>query len=328
MILVTGGAGFIGSALVKALVGQGYDVRVLDDGSRGRQRRLEGVLYDNYIGDVRDPEFVWEAMRGIDEVWHLAFVNGTKNFYEKPELVLDVGIRGIINVLDACENKFRRANGVKRFFLASSSEVYQTPPVIPTDETVPLSIPDPFNPRYSYAAGKIISEVMTIHAAHHFERAVILRPHNVYGPDMGEDHVIPQIARRVQAEGRVEFQEKAPDAAWTGRRPFWGGFETRAFCYIDDAVEAFLAIRRAGEHRSIYNVGTDEEVAIVDLARKIAARRGVEIEIAGEKPPDGGTIRRCPDISKLRALGFSPRVSLDEGLDRTLEWYWRQEKAA
>ena len=131
-ILVTGGSGFIGSALVKALVKDGNTVRVLDDNSRGAPRRLEEVKNDiEFIGgDIRDAAAVERAVRGMDEVHHLAFVNGTEFFYSAPELVLDVGVKGMINVIDAC-----RAAGVRKLVLASSSEVYQTPPQVPTDET-------------------------------------------------------------------------------------------------------------------------------------------------------------------------------------------------
>ena len=121
-VLVTGGSGFIGSALVKALVRQGETVRVFDDNSRGAMRRLADLDRDiEFVsGDIRDAAAVDAAMRGIDEVHHLAFVNGTATFYSAPDLVLDVGVKGIVNVIDAC-----RQHGVGTLVLASSSEVYQ-----------------------------------------------------------------------------------------------------------------------------------------------------------------------------------------------------------
>jgi nucleoside-diphosphate-sugar epimerase len=128
-VLVTGGSGFIGSALVKALLRGGETVRVLDDNSRGALRRLREVERDvDFVaGDIRDAGAVDDAMRGIEEVHHLAFVNGTATFYSAPDLVLDVGVKGIVNVIDGC-----RRNGVGRLILASSSEVYQSPPNVPT----------------------------------------------------------------------------------------------------------------------------------------------------------------------------------------------------
>src|SRR5262249_32776038 len=155
----------IGSALVKALVEEGCAVRVFDDNSRGTLRRLAAVRADvEFVsGDVRDSDAVHNAVKGADEVHHLAYVNGTEFFYKFPEMVLEVGIKGMINVIDAC-----RAADVRTLVLASSSEVYQTAPVIPTDETVPLVVPDPHNPRLSYGAGKIISEIMAINYGRKF----------------------------------------------------------------------------------------------------------------------------------------------------------------
>lgn len=189
--LVTGGMGFIGNALVSRLVRLGHCVKVLDNSSRGSLERLRTCTnpgnIEIIIADIRDREVVISACKGVDCVCHLAFVNGTEFFYTKPEIVLDVGVKGIINVIDGCIE-----NGVKELVLASSSEVYQTPGTIPTDEKVAMSIPDPLNPRYSYAGGKIISELMAINFGRkYFDRVVIFRPHNVYGPDMGWEHVIP-----------------------------------------------------------------------------------------------------------------------------------------
>ena len=319
-ILVTGGSGFIGSGLVKALVGNGHQVRVLDDNSRGSPRRLSTVAKDIEFmaGDIRDPAAVDKAVRGMDEVHHLAFVNGTEFFYTQPDLVLDVGVRGMINVIDACRN-----NNVGRLILASSSEVYQTPPTIPTDESVPLTVPDPLNPRYSYGGGKLISELMAINFGRKFfERVLIFRPHNIYGPDMGWEHVIPQFAMRLHAlgqqkpQGRLRFEIQGT------------GQDTRSFCYIDDLVAGVMVMRDTGEHLGIYHVGTTEEVTIADLARRVAAQAGREIELAAGKPAAGGTGRRCPDISKLAKLGYKPRVALNDGLKPTLEWYWRNTQLA
>src|SRR5262245_43022063 len=305
-ILVTGGSGFIGSALVKALVKAGHRVRVLDDNSRGHPRRLAEVANDIEFtaGDIRDAAAVEQAAQGMDEVHHLAFVNGTEFFYSQPDLVLDVGVRGMVNVIDSC-----RKHGIGTLVLASSSEVYQTPSKIPTDESAPLTIPDPLNPRYSYGGGKLISELMAINFGRkYFERVLIFRPHNVYGPDMGWEHVIPQFALRLHA-----LAEQHP--AGPLRFGIQGtGAETRSFCFIDDLVAGILVMRKNGEHLGIYHVGTMEEVTIADLARRIARAAGREVDLVPGEAAAGGTLRRCPDISKLAGLGYKPRVPLDEGL--------------
>ena len=157
--LVTGGAGFLGVALVARLLAAGHRVRVLDNESRGSAARLRELRGDWELvsADIRDAAAVRRATQGADAVCHLAFVNGTGTFYRNPELVLDVGVKGAVNVIDACV-----AEGVGDLVVASSSEVYQTPPAVPTSESVPLSIPDPLNPRYSYAAGKIITEILAL----------------------------------------------------------------------------------------------------------------------------------------------------------------------
>lgn len=319
-ILVTGGSGFIGSGLVKALLRAGCTLRVLDDNSRGSPRRLAEVAKDvEFIGgDIRDPQAVALAAQGMDEVHHLAFVNGTEAFYSNPDLVLDVGVRGMINVIDAC-----RKHNVGTLVLASSSEVYQTPPKIPTDESAPLTVPDPLNPRYSYGAGKLISEVMAINFGRkYFERVLIFRPHNVYGPDMGWDHVVPQLALRLHAaiqrqpSGKLRFEIQGT------------GQETRSFCFIDDLVDGVMAMREKGEHLGIYHIGTAEEIAIAELARRIAGHAGREIELVAGKLSPGGTPWRCPDISKLARLGYKPRVPLAQGLPPTLDWYWQHAALA
>jgi len=319
-ILVTGGSGFVGAALVKALVAAGHAVRVFDDNSRGRPRRLAAVAADiEFIaGDIRDAAAVGKAAQGMEEVHHLAFVNGTEFFYKMPELVLDVGVRGMLNVIDVC-----RAQGIGTLVLASSSEVYQTPPKIPTDESAPLSVPDVLNPRYSYGGGKLISELMAINFGRkYFERVLIFRPHNVYGPDMGWEHVIPQFALRLhtlaqaQPQGSLRFEIQGT------------GADTRSFCFIDDLIAGVLVMREKGEHLGIYHIGTMEEVAIADLAHKVAAAAGRAIELVAGKPAPGGAPRRCPDVSKLAKLGYEPRVPLGVGLKPTLDWYWRNAALA
>lgn len=311
--LVTGGSGFLGSALVKRLLAAGRSVRVLDDGSRGRMRRLADVAddVDFVAGDVRDPEVVARAAQGVDSILHLAFVNGTEFFYSKPDLVLDVGVRGMLSVLDAC-----RSAGVGELVLASSSEVYQVPPVVPTDETAPLVVPDPLNPRYSYGGGKLISELLALHCGRDvLSRVLIFRPHNVYGPDMGHEHVVPQFTERMCATfadkpgGVVEF-------------PIQGsGTETRSFIYVEDFADAIMFLFEKGEHRGIYHVGTEDEVTIADVAHKVAAQLGRQITLRPGPLQSGSTPRRCPDTTKLRRLGFSPRIPLDAGLARTVAWY-------
>lgn len=311
--LVTGGSGFIGSSLVCSLVRAGHRVRVLDDNSRGSLDRLREVKDDiEFVaGDIRQAERVRQACRGMDAVCHLAYINGTEYFYSKPALVLEVGVKGMLNVLDGC-----RAEGVGELLLMSSSEVYQTPPIIPTPEDVPLVVPDVLQARYSYGGGKIISELLALnYGRENFSRVIVVRPHNVYGPDMGFQHVIPQFALRLE-------EALSAGTSTPVRFPIQGsGEETRSFVYIDDFSRAMELVLERGEHLQVYHLGNDSEVSIAQLAHTVAEAMGTHIELqAGELLP-GSTLRRCPDISKLRKLGFQPSVPLTDGVARYVSWF-------
>ncbi|MFM1756623.1 MAG: hypothetical protein RL621_1596 [Bacteroidota bacterium] len=310
---ITGGSGFIGSALVKRLLGDGHKVTVYDNNARGNVSRLP-LDNPNLIfieGDIRDVVKVIESSKDSTSFIHMAAINGTDNFYKHPELVLDVGIRGMLSAVEAC-----RANGIKELVLASSSEVYQSPAIIPTPENVPLIIPDIENPRYSYGGSKIASElILQTYGRTGFDRAFTFRPHNVYGPDMGWKHVLPQFILRA-----TELQKSVPQ----GVIPFkihGDGTQTRSFIYIDDFIDALVLLLNLGKHLETYHIGTIDEVTIKDVAEKIGDFFGRKIKIEPGDKILGETSRRCPDIAKIKNMGFSPKVGLDEGLGKTIDWY-------
>jgi UDP-glucose 4-epimerase len=312
-VVVTGGGGFIGAYLVKRLVRDGWDVVVVDNMVRGDASRFAEVADDVELHtcDVRDEAALEKAFTGAEVVMHLAAINGTENFYTQPELVLEVGMLGAMAVANA-----GRAAGVPDLVFASTAEVYQTPAVIPTPETIPLMLPDSLNPRYSYGGGKIVSELIAFnYGREHYRQVQVFRPHNVFGPNMGWKHVEPQFIMRALA---------AQDAHPEGKAPFdiqGDGSETRSFCYVDDVVEGILTMYDKGGHREIYHIGSDEEVSIRDLAQRIGTIVGVDLEIRPGPIQYGGTPRRCADITKMRGLGWSPVTNLDEGLERTVAWY-------
>jgi nucleoside-diphosphate-sugar epimerase len=312
-VVVTGGGGFIGAYLVKRLVRDGWDVAVVDSMVRGDASRFAEVAddVDLFTSDVRDQDALERAFAGAEVVMHLAAINGTENFYKRPELVLDVGLRGALAVVDA-----GRAAGVPDMVVASTAEVYQTPAVIPTPETIPLMLPDSLNPRYSYGGSKIVSELIAFnYGQDHYRQVQVFRPHNVFGPNMGWKHVEPQFIMRALA---------AKDAYPDGSAPFdiqGDGTETRSFCYVDDVVSGILTMYEKGGHREVYHIGSDEEVSIRDLAARIGKIVGVDLDVRPGELQVGGTPRRCPDIGKMRALGWSPAVGLDDGLERTVAWY-------
>lgn len=310
--MLRGGGGFIGAYLVRRLIKDGWDVGVIDNMIRGDSSRLASVSDQVciYNIDVRDEKAVASAVAGSEVVMHLAAINGTENFYKYPELVLDVGIRGALSVVNAC-----RSSGVPDLILASTAEVYQTPTIIPTAEDIALMLPNSLNPRYSYGGSKIVSELIAFnYGQDHFRKVQVFRPHNVYGPNMGYKHVIPQfILRAANAMGTIE--EPIPF-------PIQGdGYETRAFAYIDDVVNGIVTMYEKGSHRQIYHIGNDHEVTIRDLISNLSTILGCQLQVHPSAVAQGGTPRRCPDISKMRALGYTPQVNLTDGLRHTTDWY-------
>ena len=301
--LITGGLGFIGKSITLSLLSNNNFVTIADNNFR--KKNINDLKHKNlkiYNIDIKKKTQLKRISKNIDTVIHLAFINGTNFFYEQPELVLEVALKGIINIIEICKE-----NSIKEFFLASSSEVYQNPPRIPTDEKVPLVIPDPFNPRYSYAAGKIISEVMLLNCKY-FKRSVIFRPHNIYGPNMGYNHVIPEIiVKTFRSNRKIKIQGN--------------GINTRSFCYIDDFVSAFNILLKKGKHKNIYNIGTKDEIKIINLVKKIIDISGKKLTIQKSPETKGNAKRRCPDISKINKLGYKPKITLSSGLKNTFKWY-------
>ena len=239
----------------------------------------------------------------MDTVIHLAYVNGTKFFYKKPFEILDIAVNGLINILDFCKKK-----NVKNFYLASSSEVYQNAFKIPTDEKEMMKIPDIHNPRYSYGGGKIISELYGIHfAKKYLKKFVIFRPHNVYGKDMGNEHVIPEFIKRLKKLNK----KKSFLLYGTGR-------EMRSFIHIDDFISGFDKIFRKGKNSQIYNIGTTEKINIAKLAKLIASILGKNINFKKTKVLKGSPNIRCPNINKIKKLGFKQKIRLKDGIIKVI----------
>jgi len=312
-VLLTGGSGFLGSQLCEELLGAGHEVVVLDDHSRGRPARLErfGDSVELVDGDVRDPIAVRNATEGCEVVWHLAYINGTRYFYEKPDMVLEVGVKGTLNTIEAALDC-----GVRRYVLASTSETYNNPSHVPTTESERLMIPDVTNPRFSYGGGKIACELLTLHyGGFRGLETVLFRPHNFIGPDMGFEHVIPEITGRiVEMTNGLELKELD--------LPIQGdGSETRSFCDITDGARGAFLAGEHGENGNIYHVGTEEEVSIRHLVETIGDVMGVKINVVPGELRAGGTPRRCPSIEKLRGLGYEPRYSFRQAVERCVSWY-------
>ena len=305
-VLVTGGAGFIGSAIVELLLLEGEEVCVFDDFSRGNKSNLENVAGDVELisGDIRDLSAIKKAMYKIDSVFHLAYINGTESFYSKPNEVFDVAIKGIQNL---CE--IINVQGLERFFLASSSEVYQEPDIFPTPEDVALVVPNIYNPRYSYGLGKIVQEFYTVHALKNVKYKTIFRPHNIYGPNMGFQHVIPELFLRMRTESSNKLRLKGD------------GLQSRSFCEIRDFISGLRLLLHNNAPCDIFNIGTADEITIRDLAYKIAKLLNLDLEIQPGNKPLGETARRLPNLSKIERIGYQPVIDLDAGLTTYYNWF-------
>jgi len=300
-IVVTGGAGFIGSHLVRRLVEMGFAVTVLDNLSTGSLRNLNDVLRDiDFVrGDVTNLDDVEKAISNSDVVVHLAALIDVGESAEKPELYFDVNVKGTFNIARAS----RKADAL---IFASSSAVYGEPIKIPISEDHPLS------PRSPYAASKMAGEAyVNCFAEINEYRPVVLRLFNVYGLKQS----------RAYSGVIVEFIKKA----LRGEPPviFGDGEQIRDFIHVSDVVKAVINAITNSSVSGIFNIGSGEGVTINKLALLVA-------EIAGRRelrpiysPPRKGDIRvSIADITKARReLGFNPAVSLEDGLRELFRYY-------
>ena len=322
-ILITGGAGFVGYHLVRRLAeDEENEITLADDFSRGRlDDELNAVAAEERVrlvtADLTEPSSLEQLGGGYDEVYHLAAVIGVRNVLERPEDVVRVNALATVHLLD-----WFVAGGGEKLLFSSTSEAYAWtqkfhPLSVPTPEDVPLSLTDLSDPRSSYAGSKIFGELaVTQYCRTSGKPFVIVRYHNVYGPRMGHEHVIPELFERALA----------------GQDPLvvYSADHRRAFCYVSDAVEATSAAMRLPDANGhTINVGNDrEEIEIGELARLVLERAGLEREIAPELAANDPVKRRCPDLARARdLLGYEPRVSLEEGLDLTLAWYAERLRA-
>lgn len=306
-ILITGGAGFIGSYLSNRLVKENYSVDVVDNQLRGDYTRLDKRV-KIYNIDLTKFEELSQLPKNYDWIFHLAAVNGTDNFYKIQSKVFEVGVKSCLNIYDY----FKHSGS--SIIVASSAEVYQTPTIVPTDESAPLVVPDVKNARYSYGGSKIFSELLVMnYGLDFFEKAIIFRPHNIYGPSMGFKHVVPQLINKLK---------NSKDNDINSIELIGNGSETRAFCYVDDLVDGLLILMNKGKDKEIYHIGNDHELSIYELAKKMTTLIDKTIQVKkGVQSHVGGTMRRCPDISKMREIGYKPKISIDIGLEKSVKWY-------
>jgi len=313
-VLLTGGAGFIGSHLGRRLAGVGYELDLVDDFSRGSNDDVITSLERSgsvrlLERDLRQPGSLDDLADDYDHIVHLAAIVGVTNVVGRPYAVL----RDNVSMTEQALALARRQRALQRFLFASTSEVYagtleKFGLSVPTPEQTPLALPDLDRPRTTYMLSKLYGEAMCHNAGVPF---TIVRPHNVYGPRMGLAHVIPELLQRahVAADGRLEV---------------FSVEHRRTFCYVDDAVEMIVrALESPRCDGETLNVGTQApEVAIGDLAALIVDVVGRELEIVPRPATPGSPERRCPDMRKTAELtGYASRVGLEDGVRRTYEAY-------
>lgn len=309
MYLVTGGAGFIGSHIAAALLSRGESVRVMDNFLTGKRENLAPFLkdIDLFEGDIRDPEACRKAVRGVRYVLHQAALPSVPRSVEDPRTTNDINVTGTLNMLLAA-----RDAGVEGFVFASSSSVYGDDPGLPKKEGregAPLS---------PYAASKLAGEVYgrIFHDLYGF-RTVSLRYFNVFGPrqDPFSQYaaVIPLFITRMLA----------------GQAPiiFGDGEQSRDFTFVADVVEAnILAASAAAAGGAVMNVACGRRTTVNTLFDTLAGELGVRIQAVRAEPRPGDILHSFADIEMAgRLIGFSPKVSLEEGLAATAAWY-RKDK--
>ncbi len=308
-VLVTGADGFIGSHLTESLLEAGYEVKAftcynsfntwgwLDTFPEGKLREIE-----IFSGDIRDPNGVREAMRGMDYVFHLAALIAIPFSYHSPDSYVDTNIKGTLNVLQAA-----RELGTERVLVTSTSEVYGTAKYVPIDEN------HPFQGQSPYSATKIGADRLAESFYRSFDLPVsIVRPFNTYGPRQSARAVIPTIISQLLAgKDRIQLGALSP---------------TRDFNYVKDTAAGFIAIaeseRTLGEE---INIATQQEISIGELAEEIISQINPGAEIVCDEQrlrPEKSEVNRLLGANaKIKSLtDWTPRYSLREGIRETIAW--------
>jgi UDP-glucose 4-epimerase len=315
-VLVTGGAGYIGSHLVDRLVHLGHNVSVIDDLSTGTLRNLNMARpHIEFVeGSILDEALVERLVRDTDVVFHLAAAVGVGHIVEKPLASLITNVRGAEHVIGAAMAYD------KRLLVASTSEIYGKTKKMPMSEDDDRVLGSTTIARWGYSTAKAIDEHLALAHAAEGRRVSVVRYFNSYGPRLdprGYGSVVANLMRQALKNEPLTVHGD--------------GTQTRCFTYVTDTVECTVrAGLDDGAQGLVFNVGNDRETTILELARKIIALTGSRSDVSfvsyearyGKGFED--TVRRVPDVRRARdVLNFSAGIDLDEGLQRTLTW-WRE----
>lgn len=305
-MLVTGGAGFIGSHLCEKLLGEGHKVICMDNLSTGSKDNIQHLLdYQVFVykeHDITKPLAIEEK---IDHLFHLASPASPVDYREMPIETLLTGSSGTHNALELAKEK-----GAV-FLLASSSEVYGDPEVHPQREDY-LGNVNPVGPRSSYDEAKRFAEALTM--AYHRKYGLdvrIVRIFNTYGPRMRKDdgRAIPNFITQALANEPITV--------------YGDGSQTRSFCYVSDMVDGICKTMFSKEMSGeVVNLGSQNEITVLELAERIKKLTNSNSKIIFKKLPEDDPKQRCPDISKAKEiLGCEPMIDLEEGLNMTIRWF-------
>lgn len=302
-VLVTGGAGFIGSHVVEGLFNKGYSVRIIDNLSAGKLtnicKSVKSGKVDFVKGDIRDMELVRKCVQDVDFVVHLAAIVSVPLSFENPSLTHETNVNGTLNLLNACLDA-----KVKKFIFASSCSVYGESSYLPVDEmhpTFPMSL---------YAESKLASE----HYCKGFQekhslKTVVLRLFNVYGPRQSVNDYSGVITRFVE-----NVKKDLPLTI------YGDGSQTRDFVHVWDVVAAVSkALENDAAGGKVFNIGSGKPVSVNDLAKTVLKLAGADVGVIYEKARPGDIRYSFADISKAATwLGYKPKISLTDGLQNLL----------
>jgi UDP-glucuronate 4-epimerase len=310
-LLVTGGAGFIGSHLVERLLNDGHDVAILDDFNnfydpKIKRANISGVAKDIAVHDVdlRDSKEVAKVFQKekVDAIFHLAARAGVRPSIQQPQLYYDTNVAGTLHLLEGV-----RAIGVERFIFVSSSSVYGAAKKVPLSEEEHLA--QTLSP---YAATKIAAEFLCSTYSHLYNlRVVALRYFTVYGARQRPDLAIHQFTRKIHAGEPID--------------QFGDGTTRRDYTYIDDVIQGTMAaLKYDGPLFDVFNLGESETIQLKDLIAAIERVLGKKAKINRLPEQPGDMPMTCADISKARKLlGYNPKTKFEDGLPRFVDWFFK-----
>ena len=302
-ILVTGGAGFIGSHLCKRLIDQGAEVICLDNFFTGNKDNIKD-LFSNPNFELVRHDIVEPILLEVDEIYHLACPASPLHYQINPVKTIKTNVFGTLNVLGITKR-------IKaKVLLASTSEVYGDPEVHPQVEEYWGHV-NPIGLRSCYDEGKRVAE--SLMASYQMQNSVdirIARIFNTYGPNMSwnDGRVISNFIRDALKNNPITI--------------FGDGHQTRSFCYVSDMIEGLIKLMNIGTYKGPVNLGNPNEMEIIEIAEKIVGLTKSKSKMVFEKLPEDDPKRRCPDITKAKKeLGWEPLVSFDEGIKKTIDYF-------